>query len=528
MANKTITMVQIQRIMQLLMNGEKLSLISKELNLSLNTIKKYRSMFLASGLGYDQLLKLDSGSLSLLIYPKGESGCTTPRLGKLTGLFPGYVKRLKSTHITRELLWREYRKSYPEGYGYSQFCEHLSRFMLKSNAVMHLEHRPAEVLQVDFAGDKLGYVNKETGEIIGCPVLVCTLPFSSYTYVEALPNQSQANLIGALNRCLYFLGGVPHNLCSDNLKQVVNKADRYEPKFSELMSQFALYYNISLTATRVRKPKDKASVERHVGIAYSRIYAIVEQQEHYSLSGLNQSIATHLHALNNTMMQKKEHSRRGCFEQHEKPLLHPLPETGFALKHQTMAKVQRNYHVVLGEDWHNYSVPYQYIGKKVKLIYDTNHVEIYLDMKRIAFHIRSYGKHGYSTDNGHMPENHKISKQIGGFTPDDFLGQAKKIGPFTHELVKDIIENKFFSQQTFKSCLGTLRLKNRYGNQRLERACQIALGSFKKNYYTVKTILENNRDKLEQGPGHEATPDKHPNIRGEGFYNDLFSGINDN
>ena len=527
MANKAITMLQIQRILQLLMKGEKTGSICRELDLSLNTVKKYRSLFLSSGLSNEQLLKLDPGALDLIIHPK-LGGHTDSRIRKLKEVFPGYVKRLKSTHITRELLWREYRKSHRDGYGYSQFCEHLSRFMLKSSAVMHLVHRPADVLQVDFAGDKLEYVNKETGEIISCPVLVCTLPFSSYTYIEALPNQSQANLIGALNRCLYFLGGVPHNLCSDNLKQVVNKADRYEPKFSELMSQFALYYNISLTATRVAKPKDKASVERHVGIAYSRIYAIVEQQDHFSLAGLNQSIKTHLDTLNNTLMQKRDHCRRENFEQHEKNLLLPLPENVFALKHQTMAKVQRNYHVVLGEDWHNYSVPYQHIGKKVKIIYDTNHVEIYLDMKRIAFHIRSYGKHGYSTDKEHMPENHKISKQIGGYTPDEFLAQAKKIGPFTYELVKDIIENKFFSQQTFKSCLGTLRLKNKYGNQRLEKACQIALGSFKKNYYTVKTILENNRDKLEQGPSAEATHEGHTNIRGEGFYANLFSGINNN
>ena len=53
---------------------------------------------------------------------------------------------------------------------------------------MHLSHRAGDYLQVDFAGKKLHYIDVQTGEIVSCPVLICTLPFSGYTYVEALPS----------------------------------------------------------------------------------------------------------------------------------------------------------------------------------------------------------------------------------------------------------------------------------------------------------------------------------------------------
>lgn len=66
--------------------------------------------------------------------------------------------------------------------------------------------------------------------------------------------------------------------------------------------------------------------------------------------------------------------------------MQPLPENPFELKHQILAKVQRNYHITLGENHHHYSVPYQHIGKVVSVIYDTDVVEIYFQHTRIALH----------------------------------------------------------------------------------------------------------------------------------------------
>jgi transposase len=522
MANNFKTMLQIKRILQLLSKDKNVVQISKELGISVNTIKKYKCIFENSGLSYPELLEIDQQKFAMLINPKTEEREKSARLQTLTTLLPNYINRLQNSHITRELLWQQYIKQHTDGYGYSQFCEHISQNMLQSNAVMHLVHEPGDVLQIDFAGDKLSYILPFEEKIIYCPVLVCTMPYSSFCYVEALPNMSQLHLIGALNRCMEYLGGVPHNICSDNLKQIVNKADKYEPTFSVLMDQFALHYNVCLTATRVVKPRDKASVERHVGISYSRIYAHLEQQKFYSLSELNNALREHLEILNDAPMQKKPNSRRQCFMQKEQPYLLPLPNEPFEIKYETRAKVQQNYHVILGEDWHNYSVPYQYIGKQVKIIYDSLHVEIYLNLKRIALHSRDYVKNGFTTQPDHCPKNHQTAMLIQSYTPADLLNKAKLIGDSTHKLISSIIESNFFSQQIFKSCLGILRLGDIQGKERLEKACSLALKGSCLNYRTVKNIIDNNRDKLDEiRPIEPLTYNTHSNIRGEDFFADI-------
>jgi len=184
MANKVKPMLQIRRILQLIDQGVSLRGISRELSMSFNTVKKYQQIVEKNEHSNQQLLLLDDSSLSLLFYPH-EGQSRDLKREQIEGLIPDYIERLHKTHITRELLWQEYRKLYPDGYKYSRFCEYITRKIELSNAVMHFDHKPGECLQIDFAGDKLSYVNRDSGEIIECPVLVCTLPtFEPYIDVK--------------------------------------------------------------------------------------------------------------------------------------------------------------------------------------------------------------------------------------------------------------------------------------------------------------------------------------------------------
>jgi len=519
MGNNLKSMLQIRRMLQLLSQGKGVSKIAQELGVSVNTVKKYRSIFEGSTKSYTELQNLGDEQLGELVHPVPTTHLKTGREIELQALLADYHERLANTHITRELLWAEYRRQHPAGYSYSQFCTHLSQFKLHTKAVMHLDHKPGDVLEMDFAGDTLFYIERHGGNKIYCVVLVCVLPFSSFCYAEALRNMSQQLLIGAMNRCLQYMGGTPRNICSDNMKQYVNKADKYEPEFSELIDQFALHYDVSLTATRVLKPRDKASVERHVGIVYSRIYAHLEQEQFYSLDELNVALRKYLDTLNLARMQGKTQSRREIFEQHESPVLRPLPAQIFEIKHQTSAKVKRDYHVILGEDWHNYSVPYKHIGKRVKLVYDSQRVEIYLNHQRIALHRRNFTKNAYTTQEEHRPQNHKIAAMIQKYQPQDLIQKAALVGPSTQGVVSQIIQANFFSDQLLKSCLGILRLGSIYGNERLENACRICLLGSVRNYMTIKNILKNNRDKLPDTPPQiVVTNQAHANVRGSEFF----------
>jgi len=519
MAKQPITMLQIRRILQLLAQSQSIRKISRLLHASRHTIDDYALKIEQTGLSLSALSKLSDAELAALLYTANSDSVPDQRFDDLKERLDYFLKELSCKGVTKLRLWEEYRMEVPEGYGYSQFCEHLALHNRKSAATMHFEHKPGERVQVDFAGKQLSYVNQSTGEIISCPVLVCVLPFSGYAYVEALQSACQENLFAALGRCLNYFGGVPLNVLSDNMKQFVHKSNRYEPVFAELCEQWALHYNTTLSATRIRKPKDKPTVENTVNLTYMRVYASLRHETFYCLKELNQGILTALDKHHRTLFQKRSYNRLDRFLQQEKPVLHALPDEPFILKHTAMAKVQKNYHVILGEDWHQYSVPYQLIGKQVKIIYDSDEVEIYLGLQRVAAHKRDYRKHGYTTLEEHMPEKHKKYHETKGWDAAFFLKKGKELGECSFEIMGRILESRTFTEQAFNACLGLLRLSDRYGNDRFENACKRAMSAPRVSYRLIENILSNNLDKQveDQTELFSTIPD-HENLRGPQAY----------
>jgi len=521
MANKTLSMLQIRKMLQLMEEGRSKRLISRELEISRGTVDSYEHKVRISGLTLQQLLCLkDSEIFSFLRENSFQPTAfvTDKRRSDFENRLDYFLTELKKTGVTRQLLWQEYKSSNPEGYGYTQFCEYLNQEHSLRSVTMHLEHSPGEKLQVDFAGKMLYYTDACTGERKTCPVVVCVLPYSGYTYVEALRDASQRCLYESLGRCLRYMGGVPMSVLSDNMKQFVLKPDRYEPAFNALAEQWAVYYNTALLTTRVCKPRDKPSVEKGVHISYLRIFAPLRNRTFYGLSELNRSIIDCLDILNTTRMKGYGLSRKERFETEEKRYLKPLPDSDFIIRNETRAKVQRNYHVILGEDMHQYSVPYIYAGKEVKIIYDYLEVEIYLGLERIALHRRNISRNGYTTKEEHLPERHQRYKQAKGWNADYFLREGAKIGANTQSVIKRLLERNRFPEQTYNACLGIFSLGRKYGNDRLEAACRRAMTAPTTTYQLIRNILQNNQDKIELSSDKSSNIPEHENIRGKEAY----------
>lgn len=511
-------MIQIRRIVQLRSEGYNKLKISGILQLHRATLDNYLLKLESSGKSYQALLQCSDDQLRALVYNTPTLPKPDTRIEDLKKHLNYFKEELSRPGVTRKILWSEYQQAYPDGYSYTQFCEHFARHVKHTKATMHLTHRAGERLQVDFAGKQLQYVDTDTGEIITCPVLVCTLPFSGYTYVEALPSASQEHLFRALNRCLEYLGGVPRNVLSDNMKQFVNKNQRYEFNFQELASQWAVHYNTNLEATRPRKPKDKPTVENNVYLSYLRIYAKLRNEEFHSLFELNKRIQGLLLAHNMASFQKLPGSRHERFLQEEKPILKPLPQEPFSIKYTTAAKVQMNYHVILGQDKHQYSVPYQYIGKATKIIYDEYNVEVFIGFQRIAIHKRDYRKYAYTTIADHMPEKHKKYNETLGWDADYFLSLGEKIGESSLEIFKRMLASKDFVEQTYNACLGLKRLSELYGVHRFEAASRRALNASRVSYGLIKNILENNKDKEAEPQLRLFDTSDLDDLRGAGYY----------
>jgi hypothetical protein len=281
-----------------------------------------------------------------------------------------------------------------------------------------------------------------------------------------------------------------------------------------------VHYNTAIKATRVRKPKDKPSVEKSVHLSYQRIYARMRDETYYSLHELRARVFKLLEEFNDRPMQEYGISRRTRFLQNEKSALRPLPESHFSLKYRTRARVKKNHHVILGEDMHSYSVPHQYIGQETSIVYDEEVVEIFLEnLQRIAVHPRDTRRYGYSTLPEHRPESHLRYLEQRGWCQDDFVKMARTVGENTVAVITGILTSRFFIEQTYDSCIGVLQLGKRYGNDRLEAACMRANNGSRVTYRIIKNILEKNLDKvgsIRQDLLHYI-PD-HDNLRGPEAY----------
>jgi transposase len=521
MANTTKSMLQVRRILQLLSEGHSKREASRQTGASRNTIDVYELRFHGSGKSYDELLKSSDPDLAALVYAKETVKEPDPRRKYLNEHLDYFLNELGRTGVTRELLWNEYRQSAPESYGYSQFCELLSKHSNKKSPVYHNTYIPGELTEIDFAGKKLSYVDRSTGEIVECPVLVCTLPYSSFSYIEPLASGKLDHLVPAMNRCVEYFGGATKVTLTDNMKQIVSQTNRYEPSFTLLAEQWSVHYNTTLKAARPAKPKDKPSVEKGVHLSYQRIYARMRNETFYSLEELRARVRELMEEFNDRLMFKQSVSRREKFISEEKHLLRELPAEPFMLKSLTKAKVKPNYHVILGEDWHQYSVPHQYIGQKVTIVYDEQVVEVFIDsIKRIAVHKRDCRRNGYTTLPEHMPESHLKYKEQKGWNEDDFIIKASKIGEQTRIAINKLLGAKAFIEQTYDGCLGVLRLADKYGNDRLEAACRRANTGSRINYKILHNILKNNLDKIPECE-NELTLfiPEHENIRGAEAYN---------
>jgi transposase len=515
MANNPISMIKIRQILRLQSQGLSKLQIAAQTGIARNTLKKYIKEFISSGLSFEEINELSDKELEDL-FVKPEDRPLNERLQILFSLFPAIEKELKRKGVTRQLLWKEYKTNHPDGVGLSQFKHYFSQWKAQVNPTMHMEHKAGDKLYVDFAGDKLEIINEQTGEVKPVEVFVAILGASQLTYVEAVMTQQKEDFIFACENALHYCSGVPAAIVPDNLKSAVSKSSKYEPTLNETFADFAEHYGTTILPARAYRPRDKALVENAVRIIYTRIYVKVKRQQYLTLQDLNLAILTALEEHNNAPLRGRNYSRRQQFDEVEKNVLMPLPELRYELKKHQYATVAKNGHVGLSADKHYYSVPYRFIGKKVKLLYSRSSVEIFYNYERIALHERTKSAYRYTTQKDHMASTHRF---VSEWTAERFTSWAAGIHEDVGLYVLKVLDRKQHPEQAYKSCMGILGFAKKVGNDRLIKACQRALGYGAYNYKTIQKILERELD-LRDAPEEtdQLQMPFHDNIRGENYY----------
>lgn len=461
----------------------------------------------ACGLSYPLPVEMSDKQLAEALFPTASA--------KPVYKMPDYAyvhKELQRDGVTLNLLWLEYceacRNAGELPYQSTQFNKYYNDYVAKTNATLHLNHKPGEILQVDWAGDTAAVIDTDTGEAIPAYIFVASLPYSGYSYVEAFFSMNQECWTSAHVNAFKYFGGVARILRCDNLKTGVDKHGRDEVTLNKAYRELAEHYGTAVIPARVRSPKDKAMVEGTVGVISTYIIAALRNRQFMSLNELNEAIWERLNAFNHKPFQKKDGSRADAFEE-EKAFLLPLPPRPFELSEWKTAIVSLNYHISV--DKMNYSVPYEYIRQKVDVRITKNTVKIFFGGNRICSHRRLYGRAGqYSTIEEHMPPNHQQYIQWNG---ERFRKWAEKIGENTFEVVSAILSGYKVEQQGYKSCMGLMKLADKYTPERLENACRKALTyTTRPSLKNIQAILSSGQDKVT-----EDTSDKHAVESNYGF-----------
>jgi transposase len=456
--------------------------------------------------------RMSNHELAKLLFPSG--------FGKAAYKMPDYEyvhREMAKSGMTLQLLWFEYCDACTGAgdipYQLTQFKKYYRDFVVKTKATMHISRRPGEIIEVDWAGQTASIADTDTGEDIPAYVFVAALPYSGYAYVEGFLSRNQESWIAAHINMYNYFGGTTRILVPDNLKTGVEQVTKAETVINKTYQEMAQHYETAVIPARIKAPRDKSTVEGTVGIVSTWILAAIRKQQFLSLRELNAVIRERLHLFNNKPFQKKEGSRASLFAE-ERLFLQPLPEKAFELATWKVSTVQYNYHVSI--DSQNYSVPFEYIKRRVDVRLTPGVVEVFSDGERICSHMRLYGRpNQYSTQEAHMPPNHQKHAQWNG---ERFRSWAAKIGVGTASAVEVFLTVNKVEQQGYKSCMALLKLADKYTPQRLEAACAKALSyTPRPSYKSISAILASGQDKhlADHNPSRTDAPGF---VRGAGHY----------
>lgn len=462
-------------ILELRRRGMSVREIEATRHVSHHTVKEVCDRAKARGLTWEAARLMGEDEVASLLFP--EEAAVEEAAGRPD--WDDVHRQLAGVGVTLKLLWEEYRDSCRQSgkasISYTTFTREYGRYVTARSVTNHLEHRPGEVMEVDWSGPTMRLADPVTGEITKAYLFVAVLPYSQYTYVEATSDMRQNAWLLCHVHAYDFFEGVAIRLVCDNLKTGVTSHPRPkdgEVVLNEAYEELGRHYRCAITPADVRKPKQKPSVEGGVGKIATAVIARLRDRTFPTLPELNQAIRECLAEYNARPFQKREGSRESVFSEVERPALSPLPATPFEPSEWVYGrKVALDFHVAF--ETNRYSVPHALVGRKVDLKVTTSAIEVFCQGERVATHPRlpESSRYRYSTEPSHMPPEFCLPE----WDEPRMRRWARSVGPDCETIVGRVFSDVQIREQAYNPVMAILNLSKTYGDEALEGACSYAL-----------------------------------------------------
>jgi hypothetical protein len=302
-------------------------------------------------------------------------------------------------------------------------------------------------------------------------------------------------------RAFLFYGGIFPTLVFDNLTVAVRKILRGKGRVEqERFTAFRSYYTFEARFCNPGKGQEKGGVEGLVGFARRNFLVPIPAVKDFD--ELNDLLLTRSIEHGGRRIQGREDSRTIDERHHEeRERLLGIPEHPFENTKTLAVRISR--YQTAQVEWNRYSVPTAYVGRKLWAHIDCDRVSVYADQKKVADHLRVFGKCKWQIDPLHYLG--LIHQRIGSFEAARPIRQWRPQWPADYERMLAILRHRQGDNDGTREFVGILQLHQSYPYKRVEAAVAEALQRQTYNLDSVKHILvRQDRPEIAFSPLHAS------------------------
>jgi transposase len=468
MPYREVTMIEVKEVLRLWLAGVAKKRIAARLGLDPKTVRRYVKAALAAGIHGDATLT-DERLVVLMAALHASPGRSHGESWSACQGQRDWIERLlkdrvRLSKIRRLLQRRGVRVPYPTLHRYAVAELGFGR---TAATIPVADCGPGEELQLDTGWMTL-LTPDATGKRRRIRAWIFTPVLSRYRFVYPCFAESTASAIEACEAAWAFYGGVFHTVLPDNTKAIVEQADALEPRINRAFLEYAQARGFHLDPTRVRRPRDKARVERAVASTRDDCFAgetlrDLDHAREHARHWCEHEYGMRRHT--RTARMPREH-----FEAEERAALRPAPSAPYDVPLWADPKVARDQYAQVARAL--YSLPTRWVGTRLRARADSVTVRFYRGSELVKTHPRQRPG-GRATDPNDFPaDKSACARRDVAFIERQAARHGRAIGRFAHALLEGPLP-----WTRMRRVYALIGLAKRYGDERVEAACVIALAA---------------------------------------------------